>query len=264
MNGAETVKRNLENARKLERAGEVIVSAQLLEAARCLTGASPTAACEYFQRAFEKGPVCPEMFSLSRLICKGHGKKHEEKKDTVMVSCIKNPISLAAARKMCADATTLRVVEETDFRSACEAVASKQTDYCILPMCSSSDGYYPTFSKLCKANDLKICSTVRISKSDSDEELQLALLSRELEIPSRPEYACFSFVCDEQSLLWSLVCALGKSGCIPTSITSAPLEYNMDRFEHRIEVRLWENNAEALLYFLEATLPGHTVLGVYQ
>lgn len=263
MRETDIIKKNLSAGAKLERALSVLTDSQLYEAAECLRTKSPGYVREFFEESFQKNALCPEMLKLSMLLSGDEKEKGAKKIEKACVSCIKNPLSLAASRKLCSNTGTVVISEEADFRSVCESTASKESDYGILPMCSSVDGYYPTFSKLLKSYDLKICNTCRITKNESDEEIQFALLSRKVEIPERPRFIAFSFVCDEPFLLPSLVGALSAEGCIPKSIISSPLEYNMDIFEHRIEALLGDVSPTALLFFLETALPRHIVLGIY-
>ena len=263
MRDRETIRKNLEAGEKLSRALRVLTDSQLLEAVSCLKGRSPQKVKDFFEDAFQKPALCGEMLLLSKMLCSDKRSLGSKMRDRVTVSCIRNPLSFAAAHKMCEKASNLMITEESDFRSVCEAVSSKEADFAILPMCSSEDGYYPTFSKLTKTYDLKICSSCTLTKDDSDEELQLALLSRNVEIPENPSRIVFSFVCDEEELLPDLIGALKAGGCIPRSIISSPSEYSMDIFEHRIEAGLYGTSPEAILFFLEAALPRHTVLGIY-
>ena len=263
MRDRDTIRKNLEAGENLSHALRVLTDSQLLEASVCLKGRSPQKAKDFFEEAFQRDALSSEMLLLSKMLCKERKIPVAKMRDRILVSCIRNPLSLAAAHKMCASASNLMISEESDFRSVCEAVSAKETSYAILPMCSSNDGYYPTFSKLVKTYDLKICASCTLTRDDSDEEVQLALLSRNIEIPEKPSHIVFSFVCDEEELLPDLIGALKAGGCIPKSIISSPFEYSMDIFEHRIEVKLCETSAEAILFFLEAALPRHTVLGIY-
>ena len=263
MRDREIIKKNLKAGENLSHALRVLTDSQLLETSVCLRGKSPQRVKDFFAEAFQKDALCAEMLLLSKLLCKGKKSPTAKVRDRVRVSCIRNPLSLAAAHKMCASAANLMISEESDFRSVCEAVSAKESDYAVLPMCSSEDGYYPTFSKLVKTYDLKICSSCTLTRDDSDEEVLLALLSRNIEIPEKPSHIVFSFVCDDEELLPDLIGALKSGGCIPKSIISSPFEYSMDIFEHRIEVKLCETSPEAILFFLEAALPRHTVLGIY-
>lgn len=263
MRDRETIRKNLCGAERLRKALTVLTESQILEAAECLKGCDPSKAREFFEDSFQKPSLSAEMLRLSVLLTKEKKEVCRNKAEKITVSCIKNPLSLEASRKLCAEAKTVILAEEADFRSVCEAVSSKDSDYCILPMCSSQDGYYPTFSKLLKSYDLKICKVCRISKKNSDEEILLALLSRKIELPEKPRCVAFSFVCDEPSLLTSLVGALSSEGCIVQSVVSSPVEYNADIFEHRVEALLGNLPPSALLFFLEAALPRHIILGIY-
>ncbi len=258
---AKTVSANLQTAAQIERFSRIITKAQIEESAKALRGKSPAEVSEFFSSAFRKNPLCCEMLSLSELLC--DSLEIADKKEHATVAYLRNPLTLSAVKCLTSDITTVHIKEVQDFRSACEEVCEERADYCILPVSSSGDGYYPSFTKLIKTYDLKICKMVRVQRSDSDEEVQFALISSETEIPKKPEVLVFSFTDKDETTLYRLISSFSAEGCKPQSITSSPLAYNMDRFEHRIEIDLCGCDPSSLIFFLEAALPGHTVLGIY-
>jgi len=262
MNGADTIRKNIDLLSEQTKTHRTVIEAQLEEAVRCLKGHGPADSADFFRRAFSKEPLCGDFLYISSKLVSSQNI-YKKAKEVCQIACTKSPVFYSAVRKLCSFAGTIRILEESDFRACCESVQIGNTDYCILPLSSSVDGYYPTFSKLLKAYDLKICKVISHTRQDSDEELQLALLSRELEIQNGAENISFSFTDGQEDPLSATVSALSDRGIRIKSINSSPLEYSIDSCEHRITAELSGFSPAALLYFLEAALPGHTVLGIY-
>lgn len=264
MNSAEfAINKNIILAEEHDRISCLIRDAQIEEFLCLYKDNSYENVSLAFSKAFKISPISPEMMKLCIKINAQNSPGYSEPKETARIATPKNPLSLSALNKLTKGIGTVILTEEADFRSCCEAVSSDTADYCIMPVCSSVDGYYPSFSKMIKAYDLKICKSERISKADSDEELQFALLSKDIEIPQKANFALFSFVDEDRGTLPKLIDAFHKNGIDTVSVQSSPLEFNMDRFEHKMEVSLKNHNPDALLFFLNSSLPGHIVLGIY-
>ena len=146
------IRENLSDAKRLDETSDLIKRAQLEEAALCLSSPEPEEAGRFFASAFERPLLSPEMLALCSILCRDKQEKAEKVSKTVKVACIRGPLSQRAIRRLCRSSDTVIITEEADFRSACDACAGGEADYCLLPMCSSQDGYYPTFFKLTKQN----------------------------------------------------------------------------------------------------------------
>lgn len=203
------------------------------------------------------------MLSLCISLCEDTPEMEEFSYVGMRIALMNNRPAHSALQKM-VNISDIRILTVSDFRSACEEVSLGGADACVLPMCSSADGYYPTFSKLLKQYELKINETARVFKPDSDEELQFALLSRDALPAKNADKMMFSYTEDESTPLSDLLHALTFCGALPFSISSSPQPYSMDRFEHRIEMRTGALSPKAVIFFLESALAGHTLLGIYK
>ena len=261
------IKKNLERAQGAQNIGKSIKTAQIEEAVLILKCENRTLSPKEIKRSFEKSfctsAVSAEYLSLVSALLMNNQKKRHQQIPYPKVICMPNPLWQKAMDDLTNHLKFPSLVTGSDFRSLCEAVSSSDADYCILPLCSSKDGYYPTFLKLIKAYELKICKTVQLIKQDSDEELSFALLSKDIEVTYDAKRAVFSFTESDEVSLTPLLSALFSCNCRPVSIISSPLEYNIEIFEHRIEVLLGDLHPSSLLFFLDSAVPGHTVHGIY-
>ncbi len=225
--------------------------------------ASPTAVAELYENTFACSPLCSDMLYISQYLAPSPDMPEAKLSAGQRIACMTNPLSLTAMKKLTVDMPEAMVISQADFRSACECLASDQADFCILPLCSSVDGYFSAFFKYLRSYDLKINKTVRVTKADGDEEVLFALVSKSIFMRKGADCALISFVGDSPDDFSQLVCAFSDSSFKIVGANSAPLEYNMDKLWHRVEIRLSEEKAHVLLFFLEAALPGYTLLGLY-
>lgn len=259
----QTISKNLTAAREHDDISKLIRSSQLEEIIHLMDESGGTSLRELFTACYDAPLISRDMLYLCKRLTKGKECSVSERKEKARIAALNNPLMMKALKSLTEDITTLLLTEESDFRSCCEAVSSESADYCVIPVFSSVDGYYPTFSKLTKAYDLKICKSVRILKSDNDEELEFALLSKEAEVPKNAKNAVFSFAEEDKKALPMLINAFFENNVDVISVQSTPLEFNVDRFEHRIQLSLDNLSCDALLLFLNTSLPGHTLLGIY-
>lgn len=261
------IKKNLERAAIAENVGKSIKAAQIEEAILMLKKECISPRPEQVKASFKKS-FCTSAVSTEylRLVSSLLGKDERGKKSPPpcpKVIFMQNPLWNRAMEELTSHLKYPTLVMGSDLRSLCEAVSSSEADYCILPLCSSKDGYYPTFLKYVKSHELKICKTVQLTRQDSDEEISFALLSKHLETLGSPQRAAFTFRENDEVTLAPLLTALNGCNCRPLSILSAPLEYNIEIFEHRIEILLGDLSPTALLFFLDSAVPGHTINGIY-
>ena len=260
----DVIRKNVDGIKKHEGNILSIRNAQILELARITKkGTLPKKASELYEKAIGDDILSSGMLRYCELIEKKE-LSYTKKKSFCTVACLKNPLSLKALTELTRDFSGVTLSEKTDFRSLCEAVVQDNADYCILPYCSSLDGYYPTFQKLVRSYELKINGRICLSRPDSDEEILFALLSKNTEIAPESNIISFSFVQSKKDTLARLLAALSACNIEILGTNSSPLEYNMDKLSFTVEAHLDSFPLQAFLYFLDATLPGHTVLGVYQ
>lgn len=262
MRETDVIKKNLERLQAVSVYLDAVKASQLLEAELSLKGATPKSACDFFIKAFSKSPLCAEFLHISANVFK-KVPPPRARLGQCKVACTKNPLLLRSVKELCSFCDAAHITDAPDFRTCCDLVAGGSADFCILPLASSREGYYTTFTKLLKTYDLRIVRSVTVSKNDSDEELNVALISKELSISSESQYISFSFPDSEKPMLSKLICAMDSEGIVPVSISSAPLEYNSEKFEHIVTAALCGFCPFAFIAFLEAAVPGHTVLGVY-
>ena len=169
-----------------------------------------------------------------------------------------NSLSKAAAEILCPDA---HYELYSDLRSVCEAVFYEKADFCILPVCTAEDGYYPSFFRLVKAYDLKVCKCMPVSIAGRDGATYFALLSREIYLPHHPTSLLFSFT-DNGTVLADLLKAFAGCGFTVPLIYSFPDRYSQDTTEFTVCVK-GDGDMSRIPFFLDAVLPSHTLMGLF-
>lgn len=260
------IKQNLTAAKQHTELSRIIKEAQILELSCLLANSTekitPKSLKEIYSSIFGEEDIYKDLLRLARLTEYASSTEYEiHSHEEACIAYMGTPVSVDALKLMTEDIITVKVSVESDFRAACEAVISERADFCILPYCSSVDGYYPTFFKLAKTNDLKICRMVKVQKAGSDEEILFAMLSKKLSIFNGSAKVLFSFTDTSDETLPKLLSALKEENIVVRGVHSSPLEYNMDRLEYTVEASLGEYPLKAFFAWLEATLPAHTVLG---
>ncbi len=262
MRDALTIKKNLEKLSNLSSYIDAIRESQIHETVRVLSEAPQQDVIDFFREAFSEDLLSREFLQVTSVLFDRPDIGQRKKRDC-RIACTKTPLFLASVSELCSFCQSSTVINASDFRTCCDLVSAGSVDYCILPLSSSRDGYYTTFTKLIKTYDLKICKVITVTKPDTDEDLNVALISKELEISETAGIVSFSFADSEEPTLAKLICALSGQDIAPISINSAPLEYNAEKFEHIVTAELRGFSPYAFLAFLEAALPGHSILGIY-
>lgn len=256
------LKRNTDEARELIRRYSALKAGILSEFLHCNEDADIKELKKRYIDVFGSEELYSDMLTLAQW-------KNEKKllpKLSVRhssVACISGQLPLAAVNALTDGDKTVTVIRENDFRSVCEALAGDSVQFCTLPFCSTLAGFYPTYLRLARSYELKICKTATVQSSDGDEEIKFALFSKKLLAAKDSNTVAFSFIEDTSLDLSRLSGALHDHSIAVKSTNSRPLEYNMDKFEHTLEASLDSYSLSAFLYFLEAALPSHNVLGIY-
>ena len=169
-----------------------------------------------------------------------------------------NSLSKAAAEILCPDA---HCELYSDLRSVCEAVFYEKADFCILPVCTAEDGYYPSFFRLAKAYDLKVCKCMPVNIAGREGATYFALLSRDIYMPYHPKSLLFSFT-DNGTVLADLLKAFAGCGFTVPLIYSFPDSYSPDSTEFTVCIK-GDGNMSHIPFFLDAVLPSHTLMGIF-
>lgn len=170
-----------------------------------------------------------------------------------------NSLSKAAAEILCPDA---RADLYSDLKSVCEAVFYEKADFCILPVCTAEDGYYPSFFRLVKAYDLKVCKCMPVSIAGRDGATYFALLSRDICLPERTFGSVLFSFNDNGTVLADLLKAFTDCGFAVPLIYSFPDRYSQDTTEFTVCVK-GDGDMSRIPFFLDAVLPSHTLMGIF-
>lgn len=264
----DVIKRNTAIAESLSKRADAVLSAQIEECVRHLAKSrdllTPTGASYEFISSFGKSIISRLFFDFCICINKSKlvpQRSFFHRPNTFTVEHMPGANSAAALSLLCGknDYTS---TAGSDFRGCCEDVALGRADYCIIPTESTDDGIFPSFHKLTRAYDLKICGICTVSCADREAEMRFALLGRNIEKCDKAQHIAFSFLHSGNELS-ELICALHGTDCEISRINTYPAEFSIDKSECNVEVRFKDVTVEDILFFLEAALPGHTVLGIY-
>lgn len=169
-----------------------------------------------------------------------------------------NSLSKAAAEILCPGA---HAELYSDLRSICEAVFYEKADHCILPVCTAEDGYYPSFFRLIKTFDLKVCKCMPVNIAGRESATFFALLSRDIYMPHSPKSLLFSFT-DNGTVLADLLKAFTGCGFTVPLIYSFPDSYSQDSTEFTVCVK-GSGDISHIPFFLDSVLPSHTLIGIF-
>jgi len=198
------------------------------------------------------------------------------------IACFINPYSDEAYEKFSQKVTNPVAVIANSFVGVCEEVSYGRAGYCILPIANSDNGMLTGFYKMMDKYDLKIMYTCDVTREESGEEsrTQMALLrrgiSKKLCDTGEGEFIEISAGFGGSSIgygtaqLGEMMTAMEATGAEIKRVSSVPISYTDDKFLYNILLNIGRkksecahNILEALLLFLEFTVPDYSVIGLY-
>lgn len=122
--------------------------------------------------------------------------------ETARIAYVKNPYTDEAYESFAATLPTPTVHYADSFREACNEVASKEADFCILPY-GNSAGQLTSFSELAERHSLYICALCRVFHADGTDVTHFALYGHRLPMQSDEDglHLRFSFLCADAGVL---------------------------------------------------------------
>ena len=115
MRDALTIKKNLEVLQKNALFADIVTKAEIAEAARCLIGKRPSECAEFFKKAFQKNPLCPEMLTLCISLSKDSPEMKDFSEKGIRVALMNNKPAYSALQEMVSVAD-IRILTVSDFR----------------------------------------------------------------------------------------------------------------------------------------------------
>lgn len=192
--------------------------------------------------------------------------EHFSRAATSKISYVKNNQNDIAFLRFSELFTKPTVSYGTTFDQICEAVYNSESDYCILPIESSSSGKMFSFYSLINKYELKIFAVCDVDEGISGKRTRYALLSRKTLIynsESKLEYFEFSITGSKDYCLLDILEAANSSSISVYRIDTLPVPYDdlRFRFHHVFEGR--KKDIIPFITYLNYKFPQYEVIGNY-
>lgn len=266
MTDLEILQKNLAQAEKLRSQADAITLGQLDELARIVSLShsrlSPEDAASVYCRAFPASKLLSEEYAAFLHILWGQnllesaptfGAKDLQKPS--LLYYVPNSYTEAAQKKFIPLLSTAVPSPGVDFQSICEAAASEDNSFCILPISSSTEGELPAFSRMIHEYQLKTRAVYDVTTSDGESELRLALLGREIHWTLDTSFVEISLAPESDTQLTTVLSAFQKLDGSLYRINAKPMEYNMNKFYYKITVNVFPENMHCIAAFVNTAIP---------
>ena len=160
----------------------------------------------------------------------------------------------------------------SDFEDCCEAIASGESEFTILPLEDSADGKMFGFYSLLDRYGLKIAYVCNVEREDNSKNIKYALAGRHfetehLEKGKKDHARTFEFTMTQSpsTNLLDLYRVVQISNATENRISSVCLPYgdNLARFYHSVTISN-KTNFLPFLLFLSLEYPDYTPIGIYR
>jgi hypothetical protein len=160
----------------------------------------------------------------------------------------------------------------SDFEDCCEAIASGECEFTILPLEDSSDGKMFGFYSLLDRYGLKITLVCNVEREDNSKNIKYALAARSfndeyLEKTKKDLVRTFEFTLTQNpsTNIVDLYTAVALAGATENRVSSVCLPYgdNMARFYHTVSINK-KTSFLPFLLFLSLEFPDYTPIGIYR
>ena len=160
----------------------------------------------------------------------------------------------------------------SDFEDCCEAIASGESEFTILPLEDSVDGKMFGFYSMLDRYGLKITYVCNVEREDNSKIIKYALAGKHfqtehLEKGKRDYLRTFEFTMTQSpsTNLLDLYRAVKISNATENRVSSVCLPYgdNLARFYHSVTISR-KTNFLPFLLFLSLEYPEYTPIGIYR
>lgn len=177
------------------------------------------------------------------------------------VSCVKSFYEDAAFNEFSKYMDSYSPVYCSDFQSTCEDVYYDRSDFCILPLETSSTGLLWSFRKLIKKFELRIFAACGI-ESDEDETQIFSLVGNP-PLTVQGNYMEISVPAESDNDLYGLFSSLEVLEAGIRRVSALPSTYRNDKYDYHICLNVSNCNTEVVKYYLDAIYPKHVLYGLY-
>ena len=187
------------------------------------------------------------------------------------VAYIKNNYTESAFLKFSKILSSPRAAYFSSFQAVCEEVYSGESEFCILPIESSSDGRLNSFYSMINRYELKIAATCTVEHSDTQNFTRFALHKKSIyALPSSKAFLKnrifefrFSASSDGISPLSDILCAAENCNMKLMRIDSFPLPYSDELLSYYVTFNIDRADLPTFLTYLTLEFPQCYPIGVY-
>ena len=186
------------------------------------------------------------------------------------ISFIKNKYNDLAFERFSTFVPNAKADYATSFKESCENVTDGFSEYCIIPITSSTDGRLMSFYSLLDRYELKICSVTDIDDDETSKTIRYACLCRNCHDPFEKksskgsvifEFSAIDSTNDFLPLL--LLCAKEAQAEI-VNIDSIPVEYSYHMQRFFFSFRIPSQNALFFRLLTAISQENYNPIGIYK
>jgi len=183
------------------------------------------------------------------------------------ISYVKNDLNNIAFEFLSQRINNAKPVWESSFIQACESVSDGKSEFCILPIESSSDGKLFGFYSMIERYDLKIVAVCEVDDNQG-ESAKYALVAKccPALFDSRNERELvfeFSLLSQNCDFLPELVSAANACDATAEKISFVPVKYDSNLRRYILSFRISSRDILPFKAFLALTYHSYTPIGCY-
>ncbi len=233
--------------------------AELCRTAPAITPAHKAQFCRFVanERRFAQARLLKYPFGEGEGALPGtHGK----------IACVRNERSDEAFAQFSRTRRGSKVYYVSGFVQACEAVWENMSEFCILPIESSSSGRLYSFYAMLDRYDLKICDTVRTEGTSGEGSTLFALVGRSISAAtarSQVQRFEFSVVHSGAKTVGDIIEVLSALGGTLCFVGAEPLSYDDKQSRCYFTADFDSVSPVPLAIYLALEYSGYTPIGLY-
>ena len=181
------------------------------------------------------------------------------------ISYVRNDLNTVAFDLLSERINNAKYVWEPSFVLSCESVSEGKSEFCILPIESSSDGKLFGFYSMMERYDLKIVSVCEVD-DDRGETAKYALVAKSSASDIRSDgYLVFEFslLSDDCDFLSELISAAKACDASTEKISFVPVKYDSNLLRYILSFKISSQNILPFKAFLALTYHSYTPIGCY-
>ncbi len=185
------------------------------------------------------------------------------------VAYVKNNFTNSAYLSFSQSLISPRCAYFDSFDTACEDVHSGKSEFCILPVETSTDGKLISFYSMIDRYELKILSIRTVEHQGNANFTKFALLGRSLKVPAKTNTNGLKFELRisqslaDASAISNIISAADACGITLCRINSMPLPYSDSMMSYYAVFDLTGADLNTFLTFLTLEYPQCYALGIY-